>query len=122
MTGRSRPWWIVVSAFNAVNLLGGIYAAVSGEPMHAALHAVLLVAGVGYAWMSVIARGHDDGAAERSPPVAPRDDVLGDRLANLEQHVDDFALEVERIGEGQRFVTKLFTERDAVKQDVVTRD
>lgn len=36
---------------------------------------------------------------------------LGDRLARLEQMGETTALEVERIGEGQRFVTRLLTDR-----------
>ena len=35
-----------------------------------------------------------------------------DRLLRLEQAVDSIAVEVERISEGQRFLTKLQTERD----------
>ncbi|MEO8562986.1 MAG: hypothetical protein ABI601_12970 [bacterium] len=35
----------------------------------------------------------------------------GDRLVRLEQAVDSIAVEVERISEGQRFLTKLQTER-----------
>lgn len=35
---------------------------------------------------------------------------LGERLTRLEQAVDTVAVEVERIGEGQRFVTRLFSE------------
>lgn len=45
---------------------------------------------------------------ERHP--APVDD---DRLKRLEQAVDAIALEVERIAEGQRFTTKLLSERRA---------
>lgn len=36
---------------------------------------------------------------------------LGERLARLEQMGETTALEVERIGEGQRFVTRLLTDR-----------
>lgn len=36
---------------------------------------------------------------------------LGDRLARIEQMGEATALEVERIGEGQRFVTRLLTDR-----------
>ncbi len=36
---------------------------------------------------------------------------LGERLARLEQMGETTALEVERIGEGQRFVTRLMTDR-----------
>jgi len=35
-----------------------------------------------------------------------------DRLQRLEQAVDSIAVEVERISEGQRFLTRLQTERD----------
>lgn len=36
------------------------------------------------------------------------------RLARIEQAVDTSALEIERIGEGQRFITKLFSEGSKV--------
>lgn len=36
---------------------------------------------------------------------------LMDRLSRLDQAVDSIAVEVERIGEGQRFVTRLLAER-----------
>ncbi|MGE5730185.1 MAG: hypothetical protein ACM34L_16385 [Gemmatimonas sp.] len=41
------------------------------------------------------------------PTLAPSDE----RLARLEQAVESIAVEVERIGEGQRFVTKLMNDR-----------
>jgi hypothetical protein len=42
------------------------------------------------------------------PTLAANDD----RFARLEQAVDAIAVEVERISEGQRFLTKLQTERE----------
>jgi hypothetical protein len=41
---------------------------------------------------------------------------LSDRLIRVEQAVEATALEVERIGEGQRFMTRLFTEGPAAQQ------
>jgi hypothetical protein len=41
------------------------------------------------------------------------DDVLLPRLDRLEQAVDAIAIEIERISEGQRFVTRVFAERPA---------
>ena len=41
---------------------------------------------------------------------------LSDRLIRVEQAVEATALEVERIGEGQRFMTRLFTESPAAHQ------
>jgi len=47
----------------------------------------------------------------RSPVVAPKTDDLAPRMDRLEHAVDAIAIEIERIAEGQRFVTKIFTER-----------
>lgn len=49
----------------------------------------------------------------RRPHVAPTpaDPIMGSRMDRLEQAVDAIAIEVERISEGQRFVTKVLTER-----------
>ena len=49
---------------------------------------------------------------------------LADRLIRVEQSVEATALEVERIGEGQRFITRLFTESpnaQSLKQPVAQR-
>jgi len=47
----------------------------------------------------------------------PESPALGayaeERLARIEQAVDAIAIEVERISEGQRFTTKLLSERTA---------
>lgn len=49
----------------------------------------------------------------RTPKTAePRvDDVVVPRLERLEQAVDAIAIEIERVAEGQRFVTRLLAER-----------
>jgi hypothetical protein len=47
-------------------------------------------------------------AERRTGALPPLDD---DRLARLEQAVDAIAIEVERIAEGQRFLTKLQSEQ-----------
>jgi hypothetical protein len=49
----------------------------------------------------------------RGKPQAPVSaaDEIAPRLGRLEQAVDTIAIEVERISEGQRFVTKLLSER-----------
>lgn len=50
----------------------------------------------------------------RSPAVAAKTVVdIAPRLDRLEHAVDAIAIEIERIAEGQRFVTKIFTERPA---------
>lgn len=47
-----------------------------------------------------------------SAPPPPLDKEAVERLRRLEDGVDAIALEVERISEGQRFVTKLMAERE----------
>ncbi len=48
----------------------------------------------------------------RPPRVASKDLAeIAERLAALERAVDAIAVETERIGEGQRFTTKLLSER-----------
>lgn len=49
------------------------------------------------------------------PPVAPMISAdLQDRLERIEQAVDTVAIEVERISESQRYLTKLMTEPRAL--------
>jgi hypothetical protein len=105
MTRRSKIWLVLALAFVAINLAGAVFAAVGGELLHTAAHVALLVPG---AWLvarlSRGRRGTDDvGVAE------PAD--FTDRLKNLEQSVDAVAVEIERIGEGQRFMTRVFSDR-----------
>jgi len=45
------------------------------------------------------------------PPISALEDRISPRLDRLEQAVDTIAIEVERISEGQRFVTKVLSER-----------
>ena len=52
---------------------------------------------------------------------APADDSvakLEDRMARLEQAVDTIAIEMERIGESQRFLTKVLAERPTEKKEI----
>jgi hypothetical protein len=50
-----------------------------------------------------------DSSAKIAPEVTAR-------LERIEQAVDAIAIEVERISEGQRFTTKLLTERTANRE------
>ncbi|HEY9229732.1 MAG TPA: hypothetical protein VIP11_23985 [Gemmatimonadaceae bacterium] len=49
------------------------------------------------------------GATAAAAPKA--EDIVSPRLERLEQAVDAVAIEIERISEGQRFVTRVMTER-----------
>jgi hypothetical protein len=48
-----------------------------------------------------------------TPAAFPRE--IADRLSRMEQAVEATSLEVERIGEGQRFLTRLFTEGEGAR-------
>ncbi|HVF38881.1 MAG TPA: hypothetical protein VM939_03200 [Gemmatimonadaceae bacterium] len=53
---------------------------------------------------------HKEKMAGLSAP-AEQNIVLEQRLMRIEQAVDAIAVEMERVGEGQRFVTKLLADR-----------
>lgn len=57
----------------------------------------------------------------RSPAVAHKTDDIAPRLDRLEHAVDAVAIEIERIAEGQRFVTKIFAERPAASPAAAQR-
>ena len=54
--------------------------------------------------------GHKEKGARTVAPAA-RDPVLDERLTRIEQAVEAIAVEMERVGEGQRFVTRLLADR-----------
>ena len=68
------------------------------------LVAIPTAAVVAFRWF-----GHRERMAqlEAAPAVAP----AHDRLAGVERAVEAIAVEVERLGEGQRFVTRLLAEQ-----------
>jgi hypothetical protein len=49
---------------------------------------------------------------ERTPVLTPADVERDQRLARIETAVETMAVEIERISEGQRFVTRLLAERE----------
>ena len=104
MTRRAKIWLAVDVLFTLGNVAGGVYAGLLGEVLHAGVHAGLALIGALLAWPLLARR-----EGEPDIPASPRE--LTDRLTRLEQSVDAVAIEVERIGEGQRFLTRLFTER-----------
>jgi len=87
--------WVIINGFGAALAVG------MGAPMEAAAHVLLLFGGY-LAWQFV-PRGR------KAAPVQ-----LGEadpKLEYLQQSVDAIAVEVERIGEAQRFSEKLRAEQ-----------
>ena len=110
MTLRSRIWRAAVALFIVLNVGGAGYAVAMREPMHAATHIGLML-GAYVLWRLWPGAQRQDLA--RSQPADAR-------IEYLQQSVDAIALEVERIGEAQRFSDRLRAEQaeiSAPKQD-----
>ena len=101
MTLKSRLWRIAGVLFLFINLAGGIWAAATGEWSHAAVHIGLLI-GAYVAWPFAARATQDDFEEGRA---------TDQRVEYLQQSVDAIALEVERLGEAQRYKDKLRAER-----------
>ena len=103
---RSRLWQATVAAFILINVAGAGFAIAMGEPAHAIAHAALLL--VGYVgWLvGPWRRPQDQRYAQ------PSAQLPDERIEYLQQSVDAVALEVERLGESQRFNEKLRAVRD----------
>ena len=87
-----------------VNVAGAAWAAAEGEEMHMMTHIFLLLLGfTAYLGWRVARRGQPRSLAQPQ---------LGEeRIEYLQQSVDALALELERVGEAQRFADKLRVER-----------
>lgn len=75
-----------------------------------------LVAGMMFAFIFAVLMPMSIAMARRiwrgKRDIIPRtEDLVSPRLDRLEQAIDAIAIEVERVSEGQRFVTKVLTER-----------
>lgn len=98
---KHRAWIPVAWLLSIVNVVSVWFAAAPAEPWHATVHAMLAVAfGVGAHRLMT-----------RHNPLRAATGLGDDRVQRLEQALDSMALEIERIGEGQRYVTKVLTER-----------
>jgi len=103
MTRRSRIWRVIAALFSVANLAFAVYAAALGEGMHAAVHLVLMLLG------AYVVRRLTPRVPRRQE--LPRAHPADARLEYLQQSVDAIALEVERIGEAQRYSAKVQAER-----------
>jgi hypothetical protein len=102
MTRRTKLWRVAAALFFFINVAGAAYAVAMGEPMHALVHAVLLTLALG---------AYSTWRVSRPVSSAESPRLSDDRMSYLQQSVDALALEVERIGEKQRFGEKLRSEQ-----------
>lgn len=103
MSRRSNLWLAGVAIFAIINLSGAGYAAAMGEQLHTVSHVALLVLGVGGYLVWRRARAQRQNLTHAKPS--------DERLEYLQQSVDAMALELERLGEAQRFSDKPRAER-----------
>ena len=99
MTRRAKVVAAVAALFALLNVGGAAFAGAQGEVSHAAAHVALFLLSACVVWWY---------APRRDARTLPHD--VGERLTQLEHSLDSVAVEIERIGEGQRFMTRLFTE------------
>jgi hypothetical protein len=106
MSRRSKIWlWAAGGLYAFINVGGLAIALVRGEGMHAMLHLFLLLLGVaGYVGYRLARRGAPEDHLQRA-------ELAESRIEYLQQSVDAMALELERVGEAQRFSDKLRVEK-----------
>lgn len=104
MARRAKVWQGVAALFILGNIGAAGVAAAGSEGMHAMTHLALVLPAAWAFWR--LGRHAADG--ERSMAG-----ITDERLEQLQQSVDAVAIEVERIGESQRFSARLAAERVA---------
>jgi hypothetical protein len=106
MIKRSKLWRWAAIAYVFINVGGLLYAWRMDEEMHAMAHLFLLLLGVaGYIGWRLARRGTPQ------QDHLPRAQLAEQRIEYLQQSIDAMALELERVGEAQRFSDKLRVER-----------
>jgi hypothetical protein len=115
MTRRAKLWRAGAVLFGIINLAGMGFALAMDEMMHAMSHAFLLFVGIGayLLWKTVstwaTARPGEQLSKASPLPSSRRDStpqLSDERMEYMQRSIDALALEVERIGEAQRFKDK----------------
>jgi hypothetical protein len=97
---------LAAGLYAVINVGGLAFAWAQGEEMHAMLHLFLLLLGVaGYVGWRLARRGMPQEMSQQQLAADQQ------RMEYLQQSVDAMALELERVGEAQRFSDKLRVER-----------
>ena len=112
MTRRAKLWRAGAILFGIINIGGMGLALAMDEMMHAMAHVFLLFVGIGayLLWKTVTTWASGQPGDQRSPasppPLSSMDaapQLADQRIDYLQRSIDALALEVERIGEAQRF-------------------
>jgi hypothetical protein len=107
MTRKAKLWRIGAAIYVFINAAGALYAAGMGESMHAATHVVLLMVG---AAAYAVWRMNSQPYQQETLAAAQ----ANERIEHMQQALDSIALNVERIGEAQRFETRILEERGEI--------
>jgi hypothetical protein len=111
---KHRAWIPTAWILCVLNVGATWFAARPGEAAHATVHALLAVLfGVGAQLLTARRRALGVEGAELGELGAPRQDTLRahtEMLERLERSVDAIALEMERVGEAQRYLTKVLAD------------
>jgi hypothetical protein len=102
MARRVSRWQIAALIFGVINAGGAVFAFAQGETSHALTHVGLLLGTLAF-WQVI------SPSPQASQETVPHQ--IDSQVERLQQSVDAIALEVERIGEGQRFINKLQQEQ-----------
>ena len=104
MSRRFGPWRLGAALYFFINGAGAIWAAANGEVMHTWAHVALLLIGAGvYAVWGLRPQPQQEDLRAVAEASA--------RVEHLEQSLNSIALNVERIGEAQRYERKILEER-----------
>lgn len=118
MTWRKLGMVVAVGS-TFINGAGAVPAAMEGDFMHAATHALLFVLSASAVWWLLRRRHADRIRLGEQPLVYAQPEECTDSLNHLERTVDSVAVEVERIGEAQRFMARLISEANAAHAEPI---
>ena len=110
LTRRDKIWMAASVVWVVINVGGAGFALAAGELVHGSIHLLLVIPGAVVLQQIARRRARRPALVEERAISIPTS-KLDDRLAQLEQSVDAVAIEVTRMGEGQRTMTELFSER-----------
>ena len=117
MRFKHRAWIPIAWLLSAINVAATWFAAQPGEATHAMVHALLAAAfAAGAQRLADRRKASLGGHAESQGDIIALREELGELrqsqavLERLEQTVEGVALEIERVGESQRFLTKVLAD------------
>jgi hypothetical protein len=117
---KHRAWIPIAWLLSVLNVAAVWFAARPGEAWHATTHALLaLLFGVGAQWLNARRRTFETSVGGAAPPseiaelraeLAALREGQSQILKRLEPTLDALAVELERVGENQRFLTKVIAD------------